>query len=58
MIARAPELRSHLLVADLDLDQVAGSSARRLFLPDRRPELYPGWIGGSQEPAAWDRKVR
>jgi len=44
VIARAPELESHILVADLDLGQVAGSNARRLFLPDRRPELYRDWL--------------
>jgi N-carbamoylputrescine amidase len=34
-----------ILFADLDLDQVEQSHARRLFLRDRRPELYAGWIG-------------
>jgi len=48
VIARAPELKGHMLVADLDLGQVAGSNARRLFLPDRRPELYRDWL---DEPA-------
>jgi beta-ureidopropionase len=49
VIARAPELESHILVANLDLRQPAASSARRLFLPDRRPELYPDWLGGPVE---------
>ena len=48
VIARAPEQESHILVAELDLGQVAGSNARRLFLPDRRPELYRDWL---DEPA-------
>jgi len=44
VIARASEGRSQVLLADLDLRQVGESHARRLFLPDRRPELYPGWL--------------
>ena len=33
-----------ILFADLDLDQARHSHARRLFLRDRRPELYRDWI--------------
>ncbi len=44
-IARAGEGTEEVLVCDLDLDQVAGSHARRLFLRDRRPELYADWLG-------------
>ena len=35
-----------VLVADLDLDAVGRSHARRLFLRHRRPELYADWLGG------------
>ncbi len=45
VVARAAQGRDELLLADLDLTAAAGSHARRLFLPDRRPELYPGWLG-------------
>lgn len=44
VIARAPKGASALLVADLDRAAIADSHARRLFLRDRRPELYPGWL--------------
>jgi predicted amidohydrolase len=44
LLVRAPALVEHLLVADIDLDLVRRSHARRLFLPDRRPELYAGWL--------------
>jgi beta-ureidopropionase len=44
VIARAPQGEDHILVADLDLAEVAASHARRLFLKDRRPDLYPGWL--------------
>lgn len=47
VVARAPALEEHVLVADLDLAEVAESHARRLFLRDRRPELYGPWLGGS-----------
>ncbi len=45
VMARAPEAEDHLLLADLDLDQVERSHARTLFLRDRRPELYGPWLG-------------
>ena len=38
-------LEEDLVVADLDLGACAGSTARRLFLRDRRPELYADWMG-------------
>jgi N-carbamoylputrescine amidase len=44
VVARAPALEEHLLVADLDLAEVERSHARRLFLRDRRPELYGAWL--------------
>ena len=44
VIARAPGGEDAILFADIDLDQVKDSHARRLFLRDRRPELYAGWV--------------
>ena len=43
--ARAPVLEDTILYADLDLSAPARSHARRLFLRDRRPDLYADWIG-------------
>ena len=45
VIARAAAAQDTILYADLDLDAASRSHARRLFLRDRRPELYAGWIG-------------
>jgi N-carbamoylputrescine amidase len=44
VIARAGEGTEETLFAELDLDQVAQSDARRLFLQHRRPELYSDWL--------------
>ena len=33
-----------ILVCDLDLAQADDSHARRLFLRDRRPDLYGDWL--------------
>jgi predicted amidohydrolase len=44
VIARAPSLEDAILYADLDLTAIARSHAHRLFLRDRRPELYPAWV--------------
>jgi len=44
VIARAPAGDDAILYADIDLDKVGRSHARRLFLRDRRPELYRAWI--------------
>ena len=44
VIARAPALKDAILSADLSLEEVAGSHARRLFLQHRRPELYGSWL--------------
>jgi N-carbamoylputrescine amidase len=43
--ARLPAAEEGILYADLDLAEVERSHAHRLFLRDRRPELYSGWIG-------------
>lgn len=44
VIARASSGREEILYADLALDQCEQSHARRLFLRDRRPELYGSWL--------------
>jgi N-carbamoylputrescine amidase len=43
-VARAGQGTEEILYADVDLALVGRSHARRLFLRDRRPELYPGWL--------------
>jgi beta-ureidopropionase len=52
VIARAPAARDCILYADVDLSTAAVSHARRLFLRDRRPDLYAAWI----HPAAVTRQ--
>ncbi len=44
VLARAARARDEILHAELDLSGVAASHGRRLFLRDRRPELYAGWL--------------
>ena len=44
VLARAPQGSDYILHADLDLDEVASSHAQKLFLRDRRPELYADWL--------------
>jgi predicted amidohydrolase len=46
VIARAPAMADAILYTDIDPEDVAASHARRLFLRDRRPELYASWIRG------------
>ena len=50
VLARAGEGTDEILLADLDLSAVGRSHARRLFLRDRRPDLYAGWLGREAEP--------
>ena len=50
VIARAGRGADDLLVCDLDTDQIEASHAKRLFFPDRRPELYAGWLGSQAVP--------
>ena len=45
VMARAGSGSEEILTVEVDLSEVAASHARRLFLPDRRPDLYPGWLG-------------
>ena len=44
VLARAGRGTEEILHCDLDLNAVASSHARRLFLADRRPELYSEWL--------------
>ena len=44
VLARAGKGTEEVLLCDLELEQVSDSHARRLFLRDRRPELYSGWL--------------
>jgi N-carbamoylputrescine amidase len=44
VIARAGKGTTEILTAELDLSEVERSHARRLFLRDRRPELYEEWL--------------
>jgi N-carbamoylputrescine amidase len=46
VVAEAAAAEEEVLVCDCDLTSVAVSHARRLFLRDRRPELYGGWLTG------------
>jgi len=41
VIARAPRGKDFVLYAHLDFDRIERSHAKRHFLADRRPELYP-----------------
>jgi beta-ureidopropionase len=41
VIARAPAGSEHILYAELDYGLLESCPARRHFLPDRRPEIYP-----------------
>ncbi len=45
VIARAGRGTGEILVCELDLSETERSSARTLFLRDRRPELYGDWLG-------------
>ena len=42
VVARAPESEPFILYAGLDLQRCTESHARKLFLRDRRPEVYSG----------------
>ncbi len=44
VLATAQAGAEEILICDVDLNDVAASHARRLFLRDRRPELYAGWL--------------
>ena len=44
VVARAEEGTEEILYSDIDLDEVKNSHAQKLFLRDRRPELYGDWL--------------
>jgi predicted amidohydrolase len=44
VLDRAARGSEEILITDLDLSATSGSHARRLFLRDRRPELYAEWV--------------
>jgi len=45
VLARAAKSQDDILLCDIDLEQVATSNARTLFLPDHRPDVYASWLG-------------
>ncbi len=49
VVARAGQGTDEILYCDVDLDLVARSHGRKLFLRDRRPELYCDWIQQSDD---------
>jgi N-carbamoylputrescine amidase len=44
LLSRAGSGSDEILLCDIDLSKVNDSHAKRLFLQDRRPELYTEWI--------------
>lgn len=44
VLGRAEQGTEEILLCELDLDQVKTSHAKRLFMRDRRPELYTDWL--------------
>jgi beta-ureidopropionase len=44
IVAQSPAERDDILIADIDLDEVARSHARNHFLKDRRPDVYATWL--------------
>jgi len=44
VVARPPQGEDHILYADIDLAEAAASHAKKLFLRDRRPDLYADWL--------------
>jgi N-carbamoylputrescine amidase len=49
VIARAPQGVDTILYADVELAHTACSHAKKLFLRDRRPELYAEWLSKNPE---------
>ena len=43
--ARAPKGEDAVLITDVDLAEAGQSHGRRLLMRDRRPDLYPAWLG-------------
>lgn len=44
LLAQAGRGTEEILYCDIDLEEVKHAHAKKLFLPDRRPELYGDWI--------------
>jgi len=44
VIARAGKETEEILCCDIDLEEAKTSHAQKLFLQDRRPELYANWL--------------
>jgi N-carbamoylputrescine amidase len=57
VLARAASLEDAILYVDVDLAET-GTHARRLFLRDRRPDLYAGWFAGGSGPLICRRQSR
>ena len=51
ILVRGPELEEAIILADIDLEQCASSTARRLFWRDRRPGVYTDWTEATPPPA-------
>lgn len=49
VLARGKSLEEDLVLADLNLDRCESSTARRLFLRDRRPEIYAKWFRSGEK---------
>ena len=47
VIARAAQGSEETLLCDIDFKEIGTSNAKRLFMPDRRPDIYADWIGDS-----------
>ncbi len=47
IIARAGKEVEEILYCDVDLNSIEQSHAKKLFLQDRRPELYTQWLGNN-----------
>lgn len=52
VLARAGSGTEEILHCGIDPGRLAASAARRLFLRDRRPELYGEWLGPQAGPTA------
>jgi N-carbamoylputrescine amidase len=48
VVARAGRGGEETLLCDIDYAKAVASTARRLFMRDRRPDLYPGWLSGER----------
>ncbi len=48
VLTRGKSLEEDLVLVDLNLDRCESSTARRMFLRDRRPEIYAEWFGSGE----------